>query len=305
MELIALRVSARLAVAIVFASLASLAGSPVAFAGPPPTGRTAGTCAGWGDRAPGAPKPLVPLAGDAIKRLKSGDPARIKSGLGDVRSSAKAGAPAVPAIADLLGEGLSLSLTLTALETLAETESEAASAAIAPYARHRNVALRRAAVSALARTRGPAAVQTLRAALADPDPEVRGLAATGLGALDVADAVPDLFVALDHRVNEAAESIGLLCSIRQCDELSSRVGRVSFEVLTAGLGPMLLRASGVDDDAKVNAIARVRELGTADANQFLADVQGRLCAVSQRVKQALDQAVLAAGPASAPHGTSP
>ena len=48
----------------------------------------------------------IPLPADAIKRLKSGDPAQIKSALDDVRVSGRAGSPAVPAVADLLKQGL-------------------------------------------------------------------------------------------------------------------------------------------------------------------------------------------------------
>jgi len=154
----------------------------------------------------------VPLPADAIKRLKSGDTAQIKGALDDVRMSAKAGAPAVPAIADLLQVGMSPALTQAAIDAIADTESEAGSEALSSYARDRNVAIRRAAVQALSRTKGPAAVKALRAALSDPDAGVRGLSATGLGSMKAKDAVGDLFVALEHKVAEAAASIGQLCA---------------------------------------------------------------------------------------------
>jgi hypothetical protein len=50
----------------------------------------------------------------------------------------------------------------------------------------------------------------------------------------------------------------------------------------------------VSDDIKVKVVGRVRELGTGEANRFLRDVQGKWPKTwSQRVKQAIDQAVLA------------
>ena len=241
-----------------------------------------------------APK-AVPLPADAIKRLQSGDPGQIKSALDDVRTSAKAGAPAVPAIVDLLEKGLPPPLTVAAIETLGDTESEGASEALSSYAHHRTPSIRRAAVTALARTRGAAAVKALRAALSDPDPAVRGLSATGLGSMKAKDAVADLFVALDHKVAEAAASIGQLCAGNECDRLASKLGSVPFDVVTGGLDQVLFRpAADVSDDLKVKIVGRVREIGTGEANKFLRDVQTKWPKTwSTRVKQSIDQAVLA------------
>jgi HEAT repeat protein len=241
-----------------------------------------------------APK-AVPLPADAIKRLKSGDPGQIKSALDDVRTSGKSGAPAVPAIVDLLEKGLSPPLTVSAIETLGDTESEGASEALSWYARHRTVSIRRAAVTALARTRGAVAVKALRGALSDPDPAVRGLSATGLGSMKAKDAVADLFLALDHKVAEAAASIGQLCAGNECDRLAGKLGSVPFDIVTSGLDQVLFRpATDVSDDVKVKIVGRVRELGTGEANRFLKDVQTKWPKTwSTHVKQSIDQAVLA------------
>jgi HEAT repeat protein len=256
--------------------------------------------------AEGAPK-AIPLPADAIKRLKSGDLGQIKGALDDVRVSAKAGAPAVPAVVDLLKQGMPTSLTQAAIDTLGDTESEAASDALTWYARHRNATLRRAAVTALARTRGPTAVKALRTALSDPDPGVRGLAATGLGSMKAKDAVADLFVALDHKVAEAAASIGQLCAGNECDRLAGKLGSVPFDVVTSGLDQVLFRpASDVSDDIKVKIVGRVRELGTGEANRFLREVQTKWPASwSQRVKQSIDQAVLATSGSPGATGGTP
>jgi hypothetical protein len=237
----------------------------------------------------------VPLPADAIKRLRSGDAAQVKSALDDVRTSAKAGAPAAPVIAELLQQGLPHALTQAAIDTLGDTESEAGSEALSWYAHHRNAALRRSAVQALARTRGAVAVRTLRTSLSDPDPEVRGLAATALGGMKAKDAVGDLFLALEHRVAEAAASIGQLCAGAECERLAGKLGSVAFDVVTSGLDQVLFRpAADVSDDLKVKIVGRVRELGTGEANRFLRDVQTKWPKTwSQRVKQSIDQAVLA------------
>jgi hypothetical protein len=258
----------------------------------------------------GARSPSTALPRDTVKRIKSGDPAQVKAALDDVRTSAKDGAAAVPAVVDLLKQGLSPSMTLAALETLGDTESDGASEVLAWYTHHRDLTLRRAAVTAIAKTHGATAAKTLRASLSDPDPGVRGLSATALGSLKAKDAVPDLFVALDHKVAEAAASIGQLCADAQCDKLAGKLGSVPFDVVTSGLDQVLFRpAVDVNDDLKVKIVGRVRELGTAEANRFLREVQGKWPpAWSQRVKQAIDQAVLAtaSSPGSAgPPGGSP
>ncbi|MGH7436133.1 MAG: HEAT repeat domain-containing protein [Polyangiaceae bacterium] len=248
---------------------------------------------------------VTPLSRDTVKKLKSGDPAQVKAALDDVRMSAKDGAAAVPAVADLLKEGMPEALTLAAIETLGDTENEGGSEVLGWYAHHRDPAVRKAAVTALARTRGAAAAKALRAALSDPDPGVRGISATGLGSLKAKDAVPDLFVALDHKVPEAAASIGQLCAGPECDQLAAKLGSVPFDVVTSGLDQVLFRdAKDVDDDLKVKIVGRIRELGTGESNRFLREVQGKWPATwSKRVKQAIDQAVLAtasspgAGPA--------
>lgn len=231
----------------------------------------------------------------AIAKIQSNDEAQIQSGLAAVRILRAAGATAAPAIADALRKGLTLGLTKAALETMGDTEAETGSAVEAVYASHRNLGIRRTAVKALARTMGPIASTTLQKALSDEDPVVRGSAASGLGSVQAKDAVPDLFVALEHRVYEAAASIGQLCNADDCDKLTAQLGKLPFDVVTGGLDHILFRQpTDVSDDAKVNIIGKLRDLGTLEANKFLSDVQKRWPAEwTGRVKPALDQAVLA------------
>jgi hypothetical protein len=150
-------------------------------------------------------------------------------------------------------------------------------------------------VRALTRTKGAGAAQALRRALGDSDAQIRGNAAAGLGSLDARGAVPDLFAALDHRVNEAAASIGMLCDAQQCLELAGRIGKLPFDVVTSGLEPMLSRPSAqLADDVKLKVLERVRSLNTAEANRFLRDVQAHLPKdASPRLEQAVDDAVRA------------
>lgn len=238
--------------------------------------------------------PALNLA-PAIQKLKSGDEGQIRQALDEIRIAGAGGRSAGPAVAELLSRGVSAPLTEAALETLADIEADAASNAIAPYLRHRNVKIRRIAAKVLARTHGPVAATALRRSLADSDSVVRGVSASGLGAARAKDAVPDLFTALDHRVNEAAAAIGQLCAGEQCTELTARLGKLPFDVVVSGLEPVLFRPAGeVSDDMKIKILGKIRELGTAEANKFLKDAQARAPAAwSPRLKQALEQAVRA------------
>jgi hypothetical protein len=260
----------------------------------------------WAQKAgkPAAP-PVVPLSKASLAKLKSSDANELKSGLDDASVSGKAALAAAPVIADLLEKGLTYPLTEAAIDTLADLESESSSATLAWYVRHRSVEIRRSAVKALVRTKGAPAVKALRIALADEDPRVRGFAATGLGSLHAKEAVADLFAALDHKVNEAAVSIGQLCVPAECDALQARLGRLPFDVVSSGLDQILFRPTvEVSDDAKVKLIGRVRELGTGEANRFLRDVGARWPATwSTRVKQSVDQGIQAT--AGSPGASSP
>jgi hypothetical protein len=254
-------------------------------------------------RAQNKPRPgavaAVALPVDAIKRLKSADAAQVQGALDDVRMSGRDGAPAAKTIVDVLDRGLSPALTLAAIETLGDTQSPVANEALAWYARHREVGIRRAAITALGKLHGAVPAHALRGALSDPDEGVRGLAATEIGGLEgntqVKETVADLFLALDHKVEEAAASIGQLCEPADCKKLAGKLGIVPFDVMAGALDQVLLRPpKDIDEATKVDIIDRVRELGTADVHQFLQDLQSKWPPKgSARVKATIDQAVTA------------
>lgn len=247
-----------------------------------------------------AAEPIIALSAGLRDKLKGNDAAAIGSALDELRTAGRAGAPYANDVAALLDRGTTLDLTIAALDTLGDLEVEPTNGSIAPYARHRDERVRRAAVKALAKVKGDKAHGALRRALSDPDPQVRGFAASGLGGLKAHDALPALFLALDHRVGEAAASIGQLCAPAECEQLAARLGRQPFDVMTGGFDQILFRpATEIDDDTKIKIIGKLRELGTKEVNAFLRDVQKRWPAKgSARVRQSLDQAVAATGGSS-------
>lgn len=228
--------------------------------------------------------------------LKSGDAAKIRAALDEIRLAGKAGGAAfAPQVVDLLQKGSTPQIAEAALDTLADLEVESSSPVIAEYTQHRNLRVRQAATKSLVKTKGPAAVKALVRSLSDQDGMIRGVAANGLGQMKAKAAVPDLFLALDHRVNEASVSIGMLCAAQECEQLGTRIGKIPFDVVAGGVEQALFRPE-VPDDTKIKLVGRIRELGTNEANKYLRDVFKRWPQKgSARVKQALDQAVQATG----------
>ena len=240
--------------------------------------------------------PAVKVSATAGADLKSGDTTKIKAALDEIRMAGKGtGTPFAPQIVDLLQKGVTVQLAEAAIDTLGDLEAESSSPAIAEYMQHRSPRVRQAAAKALVKTKGPAAVKALVKGLSDQDGMVRGVAANGLGQLKAKAAVADLFLALDHRVNEAGVSIGMICGAQECEQLAARIGKFPFDVIAGGIEQALFRAD-VADDTKIKLIGRIRELGTKEANGALKDWFKKWPANgSARVKQALDQAVQATG----------
>lgn len=241
---------------------------------------------------------------DAAKikaELESGNEKRMLAALQQVEDAEDAGKAAVPHLEALARRGASVSVLSRCLEVLGGLKQSTSSLAIAPYYRHRVPEVRRSAAKALLKTGGPAAVKALRAALRSPDAQVRGIAASGLGSLNAREALPDLFAALSHNVGEAAASIGQLCKPEECEKLAGYLGKLPLDVVTSGFDQILFRSpKDMGDEQKIRIVGRLRELGTKDAGNYLADVAERWPKDwSKRVKQAVDAAVKALGGASA------
>jgi HEAT repeat protein len=227
-----------------------------------------------------------------VAKLASNDAGEVLEGLTAAAAGGSVGAPLAPAIEGLLTRGTTLPLAKAAIDALGAIGAGSSSAVLRPYVRHRVPELRRAAARALGSTRGPEALAAFREGLRSPDGQVRGFSATGLGNLWAVDALPDLFLALDHNVTEAASSIGLLCSVETCEKFLGRLGSIPLDVMTSGIDPIFFRPKPFPDEKLVDVIGRLRELGSPEAGKYLADVLGRWPAAgSKRVKQALESAV--------------
>lgn len=249
--------------------------------------------------------------------LESGSEAEKLSVLGEIGQSTGASAPPAAALVnELLARGASVAVLENALEVSGRLAQRSSSSAVAPYVRHRAPSVRRAATRALGKCGGPEAVAALRGALRGSDAALRGPAASSLAALGAKESVPDLFAILIHPqgacgcgqgdeacearcaadenpVPEAAAAIGKLCTPADCEKFVAELGKLPFDVMQAGLEPILLRPeSEVPEQQKLALLERMRKLQTKEARAFLQTVLSRYPQNgSARVKLALDDAV--------------
>lgn len=223
-------------------------------------------------------------------KLHAADASAIADGLAAAKQAGHGALAVAPAIEDLLRRGVPVTIAKAAIEALGAIGSASSSAAIRPYLAHRNAELRKAAVRALGQTKGPDAIAAFRDGLRSSDAAVRGFSASGLGDLGAAAALPDLFLALDRNVNEAAAAIGQLCTPADCEKFAGKLGKVPFDVMTSGFDSILFRTPPLPEQELLQIVGRLRELGTPEAGKYLADVGSRWSG-SARVKQAIDSAV--------------
>jgi hypothetical protein len=213
---------------------------------------------------------------EARASLESSESSRIETALVNIRMAGKdgGGRALTKDIVTRLDKGLPRELIKKALETLTDLEDPAGIPACDAYMAHRDPEVRLTAVRCLGAAKGPQSTKAIRAALGDVDPRVHATAATLLGEAKANDAVPDLLIALDKGVNEAAVSIGMLCNPAggECDQLLNRMKSKPFDVISSGLQQILARKE-VPDDYKKKVITQVRELASAKAREFLETVK--------------------------------
>lgn len=278
------------------AGQAKPAAPPAAKAAAPPAAKAAATPPAKAAAKPAKPIPSGKLDMKETKAaLESSEAARIEGALVNIRMAGKdaGGRAATALVVERLKNGLPRELLKKGLETLAELEDPAAIEGCDLYMAHRDPEIRLVALTCLGATKSPDANKSIRAALGDTDARVHSTAATLLGEAKALEAVPDLIVALDKGVNEAAVSIGMLCAPGQgeCQQLLNRMKSKPLDVIFSGLQQVLARKD-VPDDFKKKVITQVRELASAKAREFLEGVRKAWPPNgSKPVAEALDKAI--------------
>jgi len=224
--------------------------------------------------------------------LETGSEGEIVSALSELTAQGAAAASAAPLVNGVLVRGSSAKVVVAALDAVAAFGTESSSDPASPYVQHRRPEIRQVAARTLVRTKGPVAVRTLRRALKSPDPKVRETAAAGLGTLNAAEAVDDLFAALGDETGTAPKAIAGMCSPAQCDRLMEYVGKLPFEFLEPCFVTLILRPSGLPDINKLRYIDRLRRLATKSSSNVLQTALADLPPnASPKLKEALETAL--------------
>jgi hypothetical protein len=160
-------------------------------------------------------------------------------------NTTRAGGQDAPPLADLiaaaLGGGSDASVD-AALDALRERADERSVDALISLARHRRAGARRRAYLALATLRAGVARDAVARGLSDVDPGVRSVAARALGDMGAQEALPQLFVALERGVHDAARSIGALARSGDLPRFHAQLGAAPLPAMLEGYARLVRRA---------------------------------------------------------------
>jgi HEAT repeat protein len=178
---------------------------------------------------------------------------------------------AVEPLAQRIREGLPPELLDQAITTLMALGQPNAGPVLYELAAHRRPEVRLRAVEAIVATKPAGAEQALTAALSDSDAKVRSAAATGLGEVGTSASLEKLFLALDRGNFEASGAIGKVVQPGDVLRLIGYLGRLPFRSLGPAIAQVLQRGD-VPENAKLDIIARLEEVGTPEVKGYLNDL---------------------------------
>jgi HEAT repeat protein len=198
---------------------------------------------------------------------------------------------AVDPLVTRIREGLPPELLELAVTTLLALGQPNAGPALYELTSHRRSAIRRHAIEAIAATRPADSEPVLLTALSDEDSEVRSAAAIALGEVGSPRAVDRLLLALNRGNSEASIAIGKLVAPKSVRKLSAYLGEVPFHHMGPALAVVIARRD-VPDSEKLELIARLQEVGTAEVRGYLGNLlETSGDALSPAVKRAVERAI--------------
>lgn len=229
------------------------------------------------------------------KQLASGDRLLVMGALG--RIGGEKIAPAGVLIVDFIKRGSTPELLAAAASAASQLNDRQLAEAVAPLVHHRNAEVSRSAARALAQLGGAASIRALREGLRGPDAAVRGICAGGLGELGARDALPDLILAFERNIGEAATAIGQVCDPTRCKEFSERLGKAPFALVTSGIEQILFRPTQeIPEQLKVEIITHLAALRTNEVHRYLAELRQRWPDEwGEPLRKALDRAIKETG----------
>ena len=233
------------------------------------------------------PKTSAAIA-QARKLMASSDRAQVEAGIQSL--GLLGGAAAVPPLVERIERGLPPDLLEAAVVTLMALAQPEAGPVLYELCAHRRPEIRLRALEAITATRPPGAETALVAALSDSDAKVRAAAATSLGELHASGAMEKLFLALDRGNMEASGAIGKVVPAGDVKRLVGYLGQIPLHSLGPALSEVLQRKD-VPEDAKLEIVARLEELGTPEVKGYLNDL---LASAGDALPEKLNRAMLRA-----------
>jgi hypothetical protein len=167
------------------------------------------------------------------RELDSAAPEAIESAL--VRAVELGGADVAKLVAARAQKGLPPQLTLTAVQTLAALKQPSTAPVLLELALHRRAEVRAQVVVALTEVRSVKGQAVLLAALDDPSPDVRKVAAEALGTVGGRHALAALISAMERGVDGAARAVGKLADARDATKLIELASTHGLTVLEPAL----------------------------------------------------------------------
>jgi HEAT repeat protein len=193
-----------------------------------------------------------------------------------IQSLGMLGSPrAVEPLSARIRDGLAPDLLEAAIDTLTVLGRPEAGPVLFELVTHRRPEVRVRAVQAIAACHARGADRALVSALSDASPEVRSAAATALGELGASSAADRLFLALDRNVTEAGPALGRVARPEHVARILEYMGRLPFAQMRAVLDE-LLRRRDLASRSKLDVIARLGEVATAEVRTFLTDLLASL-----------------------------
>lgn len=191
---------------------------------------------------------------------------------------------AVAPLSERIRAGLPPDLLLTAIDTLTVLGQADAGPVLFELVAHRRPGVRLRVVQAIAACRPRGADRALVSALGDSSPAVRAAAATALGELGATSAIDSLFLAFEREVPEAGVALGRIARADDVPRILEHLGSVPFTLMRQVLSELLVRRD-LAERARLDVIARLGELATAEVRTFLEELMSSLSGAVARAAQ--------------------
>lgn len=205
----------------------------------------------------------------AIEQLTSSSPTEVRAAIEAIGLSGSASA--VGPLSDRIRRGLPPDVLGMAVDTLTVLGHAEAGPVLVELLSHRRADVRTRAVQALAVCNPPGVESALARALDDASPAVRAAAAIALGEHGGAATLDALFRAFDRQIAEAGMAIARIADAAAVQRVLGYLGREPFATLRPMLLVMLERTE-LPQRARLDIVARVGELATADARGLLEEL---------------------------------